>query len=422
MKRMLEVLGFSKGQTSKVFSENVKDVVNQSSYGFIEYPIVPFKQYIEYYLRDPVVMSVADFIEQLVAGMGGYTTAEDNLAKDMVDDFNTKINLDELHLKVAKWASLCGNFFLERVYDNYDNERIYDPLTNSKIDLVVPSDDAVLIDIKPVPISSIISATVSNQGVLYYTQVKMGKVIKLSPRILVHYRWNSVDEGIFGIGWFTSMLTHGFGFVTERGKVKRRDPFIMLKERMDDAAMKLAIKSVPRHVYVFPGRSPDSLREIQSMIERLEPEQDFLTNVKDFDVREIGVTSRAMLDFFWRHIFDQFIIGTQTHHIRLFTTPGFTEASARVADAAMERKLMAIRRFIKRITEREIFNEFLRTHGIDPLKANVRWNWGLREEPKIEIEHLIKFAELLSKDVQVVRVDELRRMLRRIGFMLTEQE
>ncbi|MEM2328739.1 MAG: hypothetical protein QXE17_00955, partial [Nitrososphaerota archaeon] len=87
----------------------------------------------------------------------------------------------------------------------------------------------------------------------------------------------------------------------------------------------------------------------------------------------------------------------------------------------MERKLAAVRRFIKRITEREIFDEFLRTHGIDPKQANVRWNWGLREEPKIEIEHLIKFAELLTHNMQVVRLDELRGMLKKFGFMLTEE-
>ncbi len=62
----------------------------------------------------------------------------------------------------------------------------------------------------------------------------------------------------------------------------------------------------------------------------------------------MGVSSRAVLEFFWKNIFDQFIMGTQTHHVKLFTTPEFTEASAKVADAAMERKLVGIRRSIKR--------------------------------------------------------------------------
>lgn len=388
--------------------------------GMIEYPIIPFKQYIDYYLSDPLIMSAADYIEQAVAGMGGYTTADFDLAKDSIDEFNAKINLDELHLKIAKWATLCGNFFLERIYDAYDVDVLKDPWTSAKVELVVPAKDAALVDVRPLPLSSIVSAVRASDGtILWYVRSQKGQQIKTSSKLIVHYKWNVVDEQAFGIGWLTSMLTEGVGF-TVKGKIRKREPFVKLKEKLDDASMRLAIKAIPRHVYVFPAMPLDVLKEAQSQLEKLEPEQDFLTNSKEFDVREVGVSSRAVLEFFWKHVFDQFIMGTQTHHVRLFTTPGFTEASAKVADAAMERKLMAIRRFIKRVTEREIFDEFLRTHGIDPRQANVRWNWGLKEEPKINIEHLIKFAELLTQDVQVVRLDELREMLKRFGFMLTE--
>ncbi|MEM3401205.1 MAG: hypothetical protein QXP86_05700 [Nitrososphaerota archaeon] len=402
-------------------TESVQNLTIYMTSGIIEYPIVPFQQYVNYYLCDPLIMSAADYIEQAVAGMGGYTTADFDIAKDSIDEFNAKINLDELHLKIAKWTTLCGNFFLERVYDAYDVEVLKDPWTSTKVDLIVPAKGAALVDMKPLPLSSVVSAVRTLDGtVLWYNRSYRGQQTKLSPKLVVHYKWNVVDEHAFGTGWLTSMLTEGVGF-TVKGKVRKREPFVKLKEKLDDASMRLAIKAIPRHVYVFPAMPLDVLKEAQSQLEKLEPEQDFLTNSKEFDVREVGVSSRAVLEFFWKHIFDQFIMGTQTHHVRLFTTPGFTEASAKVADAAMERKLAAVRRFIKRITEREIFDEFLRTHGIDPKQANVRWNWGLREEPKIEIEHLIKFAELLTHNMQVVRLDELRGMLKKFGFMLTEE-
>ncbi|MCS7135583.1 MAG: hypothetical protein RMJ14_02365 [Nitrososphaerota archaeon] len=390
--------------------------------GTLEYPAVPFQHYIDYYLSDPLIMSAADYIEQAVAGMGGYTTADFDPAKESIDEFNAKINLDELHLKIAKWTTLCGNFFLERVYDVYDVEVLRDPWTSAKVELIVPAKGAALVDVRPLPLSSIVSAARTSDGeILWYNRLYRGQQSKLSSKLVVHYKWNVVDERAFGTGWLTSMLTEGVGF-TVKGKVRKREPFVKLKEKLDDASMRLAIKAIPRHVYVFPTMPLDILKEAQSQLEKLEPEQDFLTNSKEFDVREVGVSSRAVLEFFWKHILDQFIMGTQTHHVRLFTVPGFTEASAKVADSAMERKLMAVRRFIKRITEREIFDEYLRTHGIDPRRANVRWNWGLKEEPKIEIEHLIRFAELLTRGVQVVRLDELREMLKRLGFMLTESE
>ncbi|MEM2910406.1 MAG: hypothetical protein QXO01_05020 [Nitrososphaerota archaeon] len=403
-------------------AESVQHSITYMTSGTIEYPIIPFQQYIDYYLSDPLIMSAADYIEQAVAGMGGYTTADVDIAKDGIDEFNSQINLDELHLKIAKWTTLSGDFFLERIYDAYEVETLKDPWTSAKVEITVPAKDAALVDVKPLPLSSIVSAVRTYDGtILWYNRLYKGQQTKLSPKLVVHYRWNVVDEKAFGTGWLTSMLTEGVGF-TIKGKTRKREPFVKLKEKLDDASMRLAIKAIPRHVYVFPAMPLDILKEAQSRLEKLEPEQDFLTNSKELDVKEVGVSSRAVLEFFWKHIFEQFIMGTQTHHIRLFTTPGFTEASAKVADATMERKLMAIRRFIKRITEREIFDEFLRTHGIDPVQANVRWNWGLKEEPKIEVEHLIKFAELLAQGAPVVRLDELRGMLKRLGFMLTEEK
>ncbi len=100
-------------------TESVQNPTIYAMSGTVGYPIVSFKRYVDYYLSDPLIMSAADYIEQAVAGMGGYTTADLNFAKYSVDEFNAKINLDELHLKIAKWKTLCGNFFLKKVYDDY---------------------------------------------------------------------------------------------------------------------------------------------------------------------------------------------------------------------------------------------------------------------------------------------------------------
>jgi hypothetical protein len=154
-------------------------------------------------------------------------------------------------------------------------------------------------------------------------------------------------------------------------------------------------------------------------LSKLEPEQDFVTNVEGFDVKEVSVGSRASIEFLWQYVWEQILIGTQTHHIRLFTTPGFTEASAKEATAAMERKLAAARRFIKRVTEREIFKPLLESRGFDPKEANVRWNWGAVEKPQPKIEHLIELSKLAAQGLAVMSVDEIRSMLRDFGFKLT---
>lgn len=70
MKKVLELLGFSGGCALSIFAESSGSLTFQPAQGSVEYPIVPFSQYIEYYLRDPVIMSAADYMEQAIAGMG----------------------------------------------------------------------------------------------------------------------------------------------------------------------------------------------------------------------------------------------------------------------------------------------------------------------------------------------------------------
>ena len=102
---------------------------------------------------------------------------------------------------------------------------------------------------------------------------------------------------------------------------------------------------------------------------------------------------------------------------RLFTTPGFTEASARAALEAAERKTMCLQRFIKRTVERELWYPVLREAGYRPLEAGVRLNWGQPEVPELRVEDMLKAWE-----TGAIRSDELRKMLVKSGWELTEPE
>jgi len=383
-----------------------------------EFPQPSFSVYVDWYRRDPAVMAAADFVGQAVAGVGGYTTSDDPEAKGVVDDFNEEVNLDEVHLQAATWSLLCGNFFLERVYSEYTVEAVADG--GVRVELTVPAEGAELVGLKPIPLTSIASVQRDRFGrILWYNQVFKGVQQKLSPKIVVHYAWNRVDCEPFGTGWLTPLISQGRGYLSEAtGRVRRRASLLELKERLDDAAARLCLRYVPRHVYNFPNKSDDWVRSLAKELSKLEPEQDFVTNVEGFDVKEVSVGSRASIEFLWQYVWEQILIGTQTHHIRLFTTPGFTEASAKEATAAMERKLAAARRFIKRVTEREIFKPLLESRGFDPKEANVRWNWGAVEKPQPKIEHLIELSKLAAQGLAVMSVDEIRNMLKDFGFKL----
>ena len=105
-----------------------------------------------------------------------------------------------------------------------------------------------------------------------------------------------------------------------------------------------------------------------------------------------------------------------------FTTPGFTEASARAALEIAERKVMALQRFIKRTCEREIFTPLIQQAGLDPAKANCRINWG-REKPEVQLKDLIRLAEIsATSETSYVRPEEVQKNLIKAGFELWEKK
>lgn len=107
------------------------------------------------------------------------------------------------------------------------------------------------------------------------------------------------------------------------------------------------------------------------------------------------------------------------HHCPgLFSTPGFTEASARAALDLQDMLIDPIQRMVKRRVEREIFATVVRQNGQDPAKAAVRLNWGSPETPEIIASDLISAAEK-----NLIRPDEFRKnAVKILGWELREPE
>ncbi|MCW4035459.1 MAG: hypothetical protein NWF03_08865, partial [Candidatus Bathyarchaeota archaeon] len=140
------------------------------------------------------------------------------------------------------------------------------------------------------------------------------------------------------------------------------------------------------------------------------------------DIKTVTVDPQARYEPYIDHILNQVYLGGQTPLPKLFTTPGFTEASARAALEIAERKVLALQRFIKRIVEREIFAAVIRQAGFDPKKADCRLNWGT-EKPEVKLEDLIRLAEVsASSETVYVRPEEVRKNLVKAGFELWENK
>jgi len=230
---------------------------------------------------------------------------------------------------------------------------------------------------------------------------------------MIHFCWNSVDGEAFGTGILRSLaetmqLTNG----------ETRPCYTAMKGGIEKGMTEVIKKYAgPTELWKFPGLPDDKASEYASLLRGMPREgARFVVNVPA-EVEVVTVDPRSRFEGYIEHVWNQFILGLQTPLPKLFTTPGFTEASARAAIEVAERKVMALQRFLKRIVEREIFVPVVKQAGFDPVKAQIRLNWGIPEKPELTVED-----ELRAFELGAIRGEELRKMLIKQGWELWEPE
>jgi len=363
-----------------------------------EAPDVHFSDVIIAYLRDPSCKAFVDFLADQAVGMGFYTTVNAEYegaeeAKQLVDEFNESVNLDGLLQVGAREVVACGNSFWLKI----EPQR----LEGLKILPITGFDDpkAVLRD--------------------QYGEVKgyhysfNGVKATFEPEKIVHFKWNPVNFSPFGTGLLQVLLQE----LCFNGEIRKS--FLEMKARIERIMPEVFEKYAgPDELWLFPGAPPDKLAEYQRLI-KAKPKAGarFVYDKADADVKTVAVDPRARYEAYIEHILNQVYLGGQTPLPRLFSTPGFTEASAQAALDIAERKVMALQRFIKRIVEREIFMPVIQQAGLDPKKADMRLNWGVEEKPELLVQDMLRAFELGA-----IRAEELRKMLTKIGWELWERE
>jgi len=114
---------------------------------------------------------------------------------------------------------------------------------------------------------------------------------------------------------------------------------------------------------------------------------------------------------------NQFYLGCETPLPRLFSTPGFTEASARAALDLQDMLIKPVQRYIKRQVEKEVFATIVTQAGFEASKAKVRLNFGIPETPELVPADLIRAAEL-----GLVRSEEFRKNAVKFGWELWDSQ
>jgi len=355
-------------------------------------------------MHDPACKAFVDFLADQTVGVGFFTTvnadyAEAVKAKAVVDDFCEAVNLDGLLQIGAREIVACGNsFWLKLESDNLQQLKIL-PLTGFEDAKAVVRD--------------------KTGDVRAYNYSYGGVKTTFQPEKIIHFKWNSINFSAFGTGVLQVLLEE----LSFNGEARKS--FLEMKARIEKVMPEIFEKYAgPDELWLFPGVNAERLAEFQRLI-RSKPKAGarFVCDRADADVKTVAVDPRARYEAYVEHIMNQVYLGGQTPLPKLFTSPGFTEASARASLDMAERKVLALQRFIKRIIEREVFAPVIAQEGFDPKKVDCRLNWGVPERSQISASDIVKLAEVSAQyGVQYVRPEEVRRMLIKMGFDLTMEE
>ncbi len=335
-------------------------------------------------------------------GMGFYTTANEKYdkaaeAKATVDKFCEDINLDGLLNEMAKPLIGCGNDFWLKLTP----ERLTDALR-------MPIDSVQRIGLSTVPNLKIPYKVTSYQLSGTYGG-NAGNELK--PEAVIHWHLNSDVPSGFGVG-LLQVLLHTLTVDTDK-----RPSYAWMKAKIEKILPNIFTKYAgPDVVVQLEGQKEDTIKKYESAIKnRPEEGQWLFSGAKSVGVFPVTIDPRARFEYYIDHMVNQFYLGCETPLPRLFSTPGFTEASARAALDLQDMLVKPVQRYIKRQVEKEIFAVTVAQAGFDPVKAKVRLNFGSPETPELNPADLIKATEL-----GLVRAEEFRKNAVKFGWELWE--
>jgi hypothetical protein len=361
---------------------------------FYETSDIPLVDVMKLYERDPTCKSSVDLLAASVVKRF-YTTcapekdyADAAKAKVAVDDFCETVNLDGLLHDMTVRLIACGNDFWLRLTPDTLSEFVRMPV------------DAV----EKIKLTSVQGFKIPYKVESYQLKSSYrgdGVDGALKPDAVLHWYVNQNFNSGFGVG-LLQVLLHTLTVNNDK-----RPSFAWMKAKIERLMPRIFEKYAGPDVVVgAPGAKDNTIKKWENTLKNRPEEGVWLFHgQKDLTVNAVQIDPRAQgFTFYVDHMINQFYLGCETPLPRLFSTPGFTEASSRAALELQDMLTDPIARMIKRRVEREIFAVIVRQAGFDSAKAAVRLNWGSPESPEITAGDLISAA-----DKQLIRPDEFRK-------------
>jgi hypothetical protein len=369
-------------------------------------PNIPLVDVMKFYERDPTCKASVDLLASATVGMGFYTTVNEEYerakeAKEVVDKFNADVNLDSLLNDMARVLIACGNDFWLKI-----TPESLEDLHRLPIDAV----------------ESITQTSIDKNKLKIPYKVEDYKIRstpygggQLKPESIIHWRINYLGSEGFGIG-ILQVLLHTLTVNSDK-----RPAYAWMKSKIEKILPKIFEKYAgPDVLASLPGAKDDTIQKFERVIKE-RPEEGawlFYSGKTPARLDPVTIDPRARFEYYIEHILNQFYLGCETPLPRLFSTPGFTEASANAALELQNMLIKPIQRYIKRQVERDIFVPVLKQAGFDPADAGgVRLNWGSPETPEVIVADLIHAAEL-----GLIRPEEFRKNAVKFGWELWEPQ
>jgi hypothetical protein len=366
-----------------------------------ETPSIPLADVMQLYERDPTCKASVDLLAASAVGMGFYTTFNERYrraeeAKKAVDQFNESVNLDALLCDMARVLVACGNDFWLKITP----ERLME-LCRLPIDSIERIEQSYL----------------QNSGLKIPYKIESYKLRQsyggesLIPEAMLHWRINCLGLSGFGTG-VLQVLLHSLTFQSDK-----RPAYAWMKAKIERIMPKIFEKYAGPDVFALLEKADDAtIQKFEKAIKTRSEEGAWLFYSGKGDIKPITLDPRARFEYYVDHIINQFYLGCETPLPRLFSTPGFTEASAKAALDLQTMLIRPIQRYIKRQVERGIFDVVLAQAGLNPSEALVRLNWGSEKVPEIVMADMLKAA-----DLGLIRQEEFRKNAVKFGWQLWEK-
>jgi len=366
-----------------------------------ETPTVPLTDVIRLYERDPTCKASVDLLAASAVGAGFYTTVDENYekageAKRIVDRFNENVNLDALLCDMARGLIACGNDFWLKLTPEKLTE-----LHRLPVD-AVERIQQTFIEEKTLKIPYKVES--------YKLRQAYGGE-NLTAEAVLHWRINCLDFSGYGTG-VLQVLLHSLAFQSDK-----RPAFAWMKAKIERIMPRIFEKYAGPDVLALLERADEgTIQKFEQAIKNRSEEGAWLFYSGKGDIRPVTLDPRARFEYYVDHLINQFYLGCETPLPRLFSTPGFTEASAKAALELQNMLIKPIQRYIKRQVERELFDMVLAQEGVDATKAQARLHWGFPKTQEASMTDMLRAAEL-----GFIRPEEFRKNAVKLGWELWEK-